>query len=100
MSEEKDVTAFEVMLLAAKPGATLRLDNIFVSHRIAPSEHEWYYGAKCNWCFRTSAAFHDPNEGQKNLRFSGGGGIRFHCHHCNALLNATPAQIVWFVFEG
>lgn len=97
---EKAVADFEALLLAASPGATVQLVSTFVSTRIKPTEHEWYYGTECGWCHRASAAVHDPNDGQKRLRFSGSGGIRFHCHHCNALLTATAAQIVWFQFEG
>lgn len=89
------------MLLAAQPGAAVELADIFVATaRIVPTEHEWYYGADCARCHRTSAALQDPNEGQKRLRFSGGGGIRFQCHHCNALVKSAPAQIAWFQFEG
>jgi len=97
---EKAIAAFEALLLAASPGATVQLVSIFVATRIKPAEHEWYYGSECGWCHRTSAAVHDPNEGQKTLRFSGSGGLRFHCHHCNALLTATAAQIIWFQFKG
>lgn len=99
--EERDIAALGAILLAAKPSATVQLEHIFVAPaRIKPTEHEWYYGAECGHCHRTSAAFQDPNEGQRKLRFSGGGGIRFHCHHCNGLLRSTPGQIVWFEFEG
>lgn len=97
---ERDIADFAALLVAASPGATLELLSIFVSARIKPTEHEWYYGTECRWCHRASAAVHDPNDGQKRLRFSGSGGLRFHCHHCNALLNATAAQIAWFQFEG
>ena len=78
---EKAIADFEALLLAASPGATVQLVSIFVATR-------------------TSAAVHDPNDGQKTLRFAGSGGLRFHCHHCNALLNATAAQIAGFQFEG
>ena len=98
--EERAIADFAALLVAASPGATVQLLSIFVSTRIKPTEHEWYYGTECRWCHRTSAAVYDPNEGQKRLRFSGSGGLKFHCHHCNALLNATAAQIVWFQFEG
>jgi hypothetical protein len=97
---EKAIADFAALLVAASPGATVQLLSMFVSTRIKPTEHEWYYGAECGWCHRASAAVHDPNDGQKRLRFSGAGGIRFHCHHCNALLTATAPQIVWFQFEG
>jgi len=97
---EKPIADFEALLLAAAPGTTLQLVSVFVATRIKPAEHEWYYGTECGWCHRASAAVHDPNEGQKRLRFSGSGGIRFHCHHCNALLKPTAAQIVWFQFQG
>ena len=97
---ERAIADFAALLLAAPPGTTVQLVSIFVSTRITPTEHEWYYGAECGWCYRTSAAVADPNEGQKRLKFSGSGGIRFHCHHCNALLTATAAQLVWFQFEG
>ena len=97
---EKAIADFEALLVAASPGATLQLVSVFVSTRIKPTEYEWYYGAECRWCHRTSAAVHDPNDGQKRLRFSGSGGLRFHCHHCNALLNTAAAQIVGFQFEG
>jgi hypothetical protein len=97
---EKAIADFQALLLAASPGATVQLVSIFVAPRIKAVEHEWYYGTECGWCHRASAAVHDPNDGQKTLRFSGSGGIRFHCHHCNALLTATAAQIVGFQFEG
>jgi len=97
---EKAIADFEALLLAASTGATLQLVSVFVATRIKPREHEWYYGTACGWCHRASAAVHDPNDGQKTLRFSGSGGLRFHCHHCNALLTATAAQIAGFQFEG
>ena len=97
---EKAIADFEALLRAAAPGATVQLVSLFVATRIKPVEHEWYYGIECRRCHRSSAAVHDPNEGQKRLGFSGAGAIRFHCHHCNALLTATAAQIVWFLFEG
>jgi hypothetical protein len=101
MSQERDLADLGAMLLAAQPGAAVELEHIFVAAaRIAPTEHEWYYGAECGRCHRTSAAVHDPNDGQKKLRFSGGGVISFHCHHCNSLVKAKPSQIVWFQFEG
>jgi len=97
---EKSLAALEEILRAAMPGASVQLDDVFVGPRITPREHEWYYGAKCRWCHRTSAAFHDPNEGQTRLSLSGSGELHFHCHHCNGLLKVTPAQIIWFEFEG
>ena len=97
---EKAIADFEALLLAASPGATVQLVSIFVATRIKPREFEWYYGTGCSHCHRASAAVHDPNDGQKTLRVAGSGGLRFHCHHRNALLNATAAQIVGFQFEG
>jgi len=97
---EKAVADFEALLVAASPGTTVQLVSIFVAARIKPTEFEWYYGTECGWCHRASAAVHDPNDGQKTLRFTGSGGLRFHCHHCNALLTATAAQIVGFQFAG
>jgi len=97
---EKAVADFEALLVAASPGATVQLVSIFVAARIKPTEYEWYYGTECGWCHRASAAVHDPNDGQKTLRFTGSGGLRFHCHHCNALLTAAAAQIVGFQFVG
>jgi hypothetical protein len=79
---EKGIADFAALLLAASPGATVQLVSVFVAGRIKATEHEWYYGTECGWCH------------------PGSGGIRFHCHHCNALLTATAAQIVWFQFEG
>lgn len=97
---KKNIAALEAIVIAATPGARVQLDDIFVGPRIVPTEHEWYYGAKCRWCHRTSVVLRDPDEGQKRLSFSGSGAIRSHCHHCNGLLMITPAQIVWFQFEG
>jgi len=97
---EKNSAALEAMLREAKPGAPVQLDEVFVIPRITPREHEWYYGARCRWCHRSSAAIHDPNEGQTRLSFSGRGEIHFHCHHCAGLLKVTPAQILWFEFDG
>jgi hypothetical protein len=97
---ERAIADFEALLVAATPGSTVQLVSLFVATRIKPTEHEWYYGTECRWCHRTSAAVHDPNDGQKRLRFSGSGGFRFHCHHCNGLLTATAPQIVGFQFEG
>lgn len=57
-------------------------------------------GTECTHCHRASAALRDPDEGQKTLRFSGAGGIRFNCHHCNGLLKVVPDRIVLFKFEG
>ena len=96
----KDLAALEAILRGATSGTTIELREIFAGSRITPREHEWYYGAKCRWCQRTAVALHDPNEGQMKLTFSGSGEIHFHCHHCNGLLKAAPAQILWFEFDG
>jgi hypothetical protein len=96
----KEMSALEALLRGATPGTRLQLDEIFVGPRIVAKEHEWYYGARCRSCHRTAAALHDPNDGQIRVSFSGRGALHFHCHHCNSLLKATVAQILWFEFEG
>lgn len=96
----KEIAALGTLLLGAAPGSSVQLDDVFVGPRIIPAEHEWYYGAKCRWCYRTAAALHDPNEGQARLNLAGRGEIHFHCHHCNGLLKVTIPKILWFQFEG
>jgi|SRR5579859_4044222 len=96
----RDMSSLEALLRGASPGTRVQLDDLFVGSRIVPTEHEWYYGARCRWCHRTAAALPDPNEGQSRLSLSGRGAIHFHCHHCNGLLKATLPQLLWFQFEG